>query len=259
MIDRICTIVRMSIRGIAMFFVFATVATFAPPVYAQDAKLGVAQNEAVQDVAADLLKEIYKRAGLTVSIEPYPIVRLADMVQKNEIDGEVSRIGLYFESNPNLIKVEPAYYHLVTAAFAKADKKISVSAPEGLKNHRVGIIRGVYHAAKATEGFPNVVVVDNVTQLFKMLSSDRIDVAVDVSLNGSDVINQLNLKNVQLIGNLAQRELYHVLIPSKKHLAPKISRAIMAMKASGELDSLAKKFEVRRLGAEVSRAAPPQN
>jgi ABC-type amino acid transport substrate-binding protein len=222
------------------------------PAQAQEVRLGIARGEAVQDVAAGLLSEIYKRAGIRLVIEPFPPARLTDMVLANEIDGEVARIGPYFDRNPSLFKVEPSYYHLVTTAFARADKKFSLQSPADLKGRRVGIIRGVYHAVQATAGIPDVVVVDTVVQLFKMLADDRIDVAVDVSINGADVVKQLNLEQIKSAGDIARREFYIVLIPSKQQLAPRLSRVITSMKESGELASLTRQLEQARLAPEGS-------
>jgi len=220
---------------------------FAPPAAAQLVKLGLAQGEAVQDVSAGLLTSIYKRAGLTVDITPLPATRINFMVLRNELDGEVARIGPYFEKNPTLLKVEPAYYHLVTTAFAHANRGIVVKSTEDLKKYRVGIIRGVYHAAIATEGVADVTVTDTVTQLFQMLAARRIDIAVDGSLNGRDAVRQLGLHDIKPVGDLARRDFFNVLIPSKANLTPRIRAAIKAMKASGELEKLTRTLEARRM------------
>lgn len=217
-------------------------------VQAQDAKLGVAQREAVQDVAAELLRTIYQRAGFSLTIEGLPLARLNDMVLKNTMDGEVARIGIYFERNPSLFKVEPSYYHLVTTAFAKIDRNLVISSTDDLKKYQVGIIRGAYHAAKATEGVANLVIVDDVSQLFKMLDAGRLDIVVDAGINGADMINQLGLtSSVKAVGELTRREFFSVLIPSKKDLAPKLSAVIKTMAASGELKKLTEKLENDRL------------
>lgn len=222
---------------------------------AQIVRLGLAEGEAVQDVAADLLTEIYKRAGLTATIEPLPPSRVNFMVLRNEIDGEVARIGPYFDKNPSLFKVEPAYYYLVTSAFAHADRNITIHSTEDLKKYRVGTIRGVYHAAIATQGVPDVTVTDSVTQLFQMLAAKRIDVAVDVNLNGLDAINQLGLKGIKPVGDLAKRDFYNVLIASKADLAVRIAPVIKAMQASGELVKLIKLSEKKRLSSGIRSAA----
>lgn len=233
----------LSLRLIAVI----SMLIIAPNVAAQVVRLGLNEGEAVQDVAADLLTEIYKRAGLTANIEPFPAARANIMALRNELDGEVARIGPYFEKNPRLFKVEPAYYYLVTTAFAHADRNIVITTTADLKKYRVGIIRGVAHAAIATEGVPDVTVTDSVAQLFKMLAAKRIDIAVDVSLNGQDAVNQLGLKGIKPVGDLAKRDFYNALIDSKADLAPRIYSVIKAMKASGELDKLARALEKKRL------------
>jgi ABC-type amino acid transport substrate-binding protein len=86
-----------------------------------------------------------------------------------------------------------------------------------------------------------------VIQLFKMLESNRIDIAVDVGVNGQDMINQLNLKNIGVVSELAKRDFYNALIQSKAHLAPQISSVIRMMKASGELSKLIRRAEKKRL------------
>jgi len=171
------------------------------------------------------------------------------MVLNDQLDGEVARIGPYFEKNPSLFKVEPSYYYLVTTAFAKTDRNIVFNSIGDLKKYRVGIIRGVYHAAIATEGVPKLEVTDSVTQLFKMLESNRIDIAVDVGINGQDTINQLDLKGIKIVGAIAKRDFYNVLIQSKADLAPRISSVIKSMNASGELNKLIKSAEMKRLNA----------
>ena len=238
----------MTLRRNLILLVFVGVMLPAPPVAAQVVRLGMAQGEAVQDVAVDLLSEIYKRAGLTANIEPLPATRISFLVLKNELDGEVARIGPYFDANPSLFKVEPAYYYLITTAFAQADRNIAVASTKDLMKYRVGIIRGVIHATIATKDVPDVTVTDSVTQLFRMLAAKRIDIAVDVSLNGQDTVRQLGLSNIKPVGDLAKRDFFNVLIAAKADLAPRIQAVIKTMKASGELDRMAKVFEEKRLG-----------
>ena len=234
----------------------AALALVVIPVHAmaQALKLGMAQGEAVQDVAAKLLTDIYKRAGLNAAIEPLPPARITILVLRDEIDGEVARIAPYFDKYPRLVKVEPAYYQLVTTAFAKSGRNISISSAEDLKNYRVGIIRGVAHAAIATEGVPNLTVTDSVAQLFRMLDKDRIDIAVDVNMNGQDTINRLGLKTIQPVGHLATRDFYNALIPSRSDLVLTISETIKAMKKNGELDKLARAYERERLAIDLQSA-----
>jgi polar amino acid transport system substrate-binding protein len=239
------------IPAICLFLAWMTLLFAVSPSLgqAQTVNLGLAQGEAVQDVAAELLTEIYKRAGLKLKIEPLPPARLTLMVLNNQIDGEVARVGPYFEKKPSLFKVEPTYYSLETTAFAKSDRAIVINSKNDLKKYRVGIIRGVIHAEIATEGVPKLVVTNSVEQLFKMLDIDRIDVAVDVHINGLDVIRQMNLKGIQPVADLAKRDFFNVLTSSNADLAPRISNVIKTMIASGELATMTQMAEEKRLNA----------
>ena len=70
-------------------------------------------------------------------------VRANAMTLAGEKDGEVGRVLAYTTKNPGLIRVEPAYYHLSTTAFAKSDKGIKITSKEDLQKYRVGIVRGI--------------------------------------------------------------------------------------------------------------------
>ncbi|MDC8784841.1 substrate-binding periplasmic protein [Roseateles koreensis] len=218
-----------------------------------DVRLGIIQHEALQDVAAELLRAIYKRAGLTLRIEPYPSARLERLTRMNQVDGEVSRVAAYFSRNPQLIQVEPAFYALVTSAFARVDRAMTLNSLSELKDYRVGVVKGDVHAAVATEGLP-VVQADDNAQLFRYLESGRIDIAIDAALNGADAIKELSLEGVvKNIGDFNRRELFHVLVPAKREVAAKVSATIRLMQASGELQAMIKRLENARVNSDAPR------
>jgi len=243
----IMEIVDQLIRSALPVWMALLVAIFPARVQAQTVNLSVNQGEVLQDVAAELLTEIYKRAGLTAKIEPSPPARNNFRVLNNQIDGEVARVGSYFEKNPSLLKVEPAFYYLETTAFAKKSRKIVINSEIDLHKYRVGIIRGVAHAQTVTEGVPNLVVVNSVEQLFEMLNLDRIDVAVDAYVNGAKALKQLKLNSIKPVAKLAKRDLYNALIQSKSSLLPRISKVIKTMAVSGELSVMIKNCEKKHL------------
>lgn len=208
-------------------------------------EMNLARNEKAteQAIAASLLTEIYKRAGLTAKIQPLPGARANAMALAGEKDGEVARIPGYAAKNPTLIKVDPPYYYLTTTAFAKGDKGITIKSKEDLKKYKVGVVRGIAHAEAATEGVPGLAVVGDYDQMYQMLEAGRIDVAVDAGANGPYVAKKLGLDNIKAVGELARLDLHNILVPAKKDLAAKIGATIKSMKDSGELDKLAKKHE----------------
>jgi ABC-type amino acid transport substrate-binding protein len=230
------TVVRSALCG-------AFVLTFNSQVAAQELNLARNENAIAQSVAASLLVDVYKKAGLTAKIQPLPGARANAMTLAGEKDGEVARIQAYATKNPTLIKVEPGYYYLTTGAFAKADKGVSVNSKDDLKKYKVGIVRGIAHAEAATEGLAGLQVAGTYDQLYQMLDAGRIDVAIDEGINGPGAVKKLGLKDIKQVGEIAKLDLFNMLHPSKKDLAPKISAAIKALKDSGELAKLTRKYE----------------
>lgn len=231
---------KKAVRSIVFGLVAATTTTLA---LAQNVNLARNEKAPAQAVAAALLTDVYKKAGLTLNIQPMPGARANAAALAGEKDGEVGRIPAYFTKNPTLVKVEPAYYYLTTVAFAKTDKGIKVTSKDDLKKYKVGIVRGIAHAEAATEGMAGVQVVNDYDQLYQMIDAGRIDLAIDEGINGPLVLDRLGLKGISAAGQIASLDLFTVLQPGKKDLAPKISAAIKALKDSGELDKLTKKYE----------------
>lgn len=228
-----------------------TLLTVSAPASA--AELNLVRNEKAteQAIAALLLSDLYKRSGIATEVQPLPAARANAMTLTGEKDGEVGRIQGYATKFPTLIKVEPAYYFITTTGFAKADKGISISTQADLKKYKVGIIRGVAHTTAATEGLSGVQVVADADQLYQMLDAGRIDIALDAGVNGSYMVKKLGLKGINAVGDIARLDLFAILNPAKKDMAPKLSATISALKASGELDKLikAKEAEFIKSGA----------
>ncbi len=230
---------RLALMGLAVF----ALANTTSATMAQELQLGSNENAIAQVVAARLLTDIYTKAGLTVQITPLPGARANALAMAGGKDGEVARIPAYFVKNPSLVKVEPAYYYLTTGVFARADKGIAVSSKEDLQKYKVGIVRGIAHAEAITQGLVDLQVVNTYEQLYLMLNAGRIDVAIDEGINGPATLKALGLKGINQVGEIARLDLFAVLTPARKDLAPKISTAIKAMKASGELGKLTKRYE----------------
>ncbi len=211
-------------------------------VWAQELRLAANEKATEQLVAEILLKEIYKSAGLVAQVEPLPGARANAALLRGEKDGEVARIRAYSERNPSLIRVDPPYYYLTTAVFARQGQKPIKDKAE-LASYRVGTVRGIAHAEAAVAGLSKVEVVSDYEQLFRMLDAGRIDVAIDTGINGRMMIKRLALSRVEQVGELARLDLHTMLHPKHEALAARIGNAIRSMKASGELDKLIERTE----------------
>jgi len=232
-----------TMKNLTQALVGSVALLLAPVAFAENVNLGSNENSASQVVAAKLLTEIYKKAGLTLNVTPMPGARANAMALAGQKDGEVARVPAYFVKNTTLIKVEPAYYYLSSAAFAKSERGVTITSKDDLKKYKVGIVRGVAHAESATEGLAGLQVANSADQMYQMLDAGRIDVAIDEGINGPITLKRLGLKGIAQVGEIARLDLSHVLVPAKKDMAPKISAAIKALKDSGELAKQTKRYE----------------
>jgi len=235
-------------RGIALVLGLALSSAADPTVL----RLAMNENAVEQSIAAAILKEVYRKAGLEARIEPLPGARANANLLAGQLDGEVARVRSYAERNPTLVRVEPSYYHLRTTAFARDGSGIAVEGKDDLRPYRVGHVRGIAHAEAIAEGLPRVEVCNGYEQLYRMLADGRIDVAVDTDVNGIARLRAMGLKNIVPVGTLARLELFHILAPARSAWAPKIGAAIRAMRRSGELDRITARLEKesRPAGAE---------
>jgi polar amino acid transport system substrate-binding protein len=223
--------------------VFSTLMTCTTSAATPIDSLHLASNERLveQVIAAKLLLVIYERSNLAATITPLPPARANLSTLKGMSDGEVARIEAYASKNPSLLKVSPAYYYLSTVAFSKAP--INIRSKDDLKKYKIGAIRGVAHSDAITEGLSNIEYANDARSLFLMLQAGRFDIAIDTGANGQYLIKELNLEEVHAVGELARLELFHILAPSKKHLAARLSETITTLKRSGELETLIKRYE----------------
>jgi polar amino acid transport system substrate-binding protein len=156
----------------------------ASPLAAQELRLARNELAAEQSIAAQILRDIYARAGLGLEVVAMPGKRARVAALDGQVDGEVARVLSYAESNPKLVRVEPGYYRLVSTVFARSGSTIRIAQRQDLHQYRVGIVRGIAHAEAAVAGMPDVVAVGTYEQMYRMLAADRIDVAIDTSTNG---------------------------------------------------------------------------
>ena len=218
--------------------------------WGEDVQLARFPKSANQYIAAQILADVYRKAGLTVSVVALPPARATLEVIAGRIDGEVSRVYTHAEDNPGLVRVEPGYNHFTMASFSKLAIKIESVAD--LQNYRVGIVRGLKAATDLTAGLPNVEKAVNSETLFLMLAAGHLDVAIDVDINGAFEVSRHQLKGVRNVGTLSRTEAFNYLAQRKAYLQSRVGAAIAELKRTGELDRLKRKYEQRfvELGVE---------
>ena len=111
-----------------------------------------------------------------------------------------------------------------------------------MKDLRVGIIRVIRYAEIGTAAAP-IYQADDMTHLFKLLDSGRIEVAIAVR-NAGIIELQKSFKDsgIKIIGKpLHSAPLFHFLHRKNKHLIAKLDRVLQEMRNSGELETLVDK------------------
>lgn len=221
---------------------------------AQAVTLRLAANEklAEQAVAQTVLAEVYHQAGLDLIVTPLPPARANAENLDGTQDGEVARIESYGAKYPSLVRVRPAYYSLTTAVFAREDFSQNIKEKQDLRGYRLGVLRGVQHSLDATEGLPLVQVTQTAEQLYRLLASGRIDLAIDTGINGTYYIKKQNLIGLKEVGTLARLELFHYLNPRHRGLAAKIGTVIQKLIEKRELVPLVERQEKAYLASGVA-------
>ncbi len=202
--------------------------------------INLVRNEklAEQLVAEIILKEVYNQSGYSITVTPLPPARASIKVTRGEYGGEVARIYSYGIKFPELIRVEPSYYYLTTVAYYKKNSDVVVNTVEDLKKYRVGIISGVQHSLDATKDVTRVSIVPGAKNLFLMLRAGHLDVVLDTGINGKKAQKFYNFGDTLHETVLDKLELFHYLHKNQESLVPVLSKTIVALIKSRELQKI---------------------
>lgn len=210
----------------------------ATPAEAMDA-LNITKNMDClpSSASAQVLTEIYRRAGIPLNIVPMPAARGAVEVAEGRADGEVVRISKYGETRPYLIRVEPAYSQLEISVFHKQTFKKVITPTTDLSPFYLGVVRSIKAAEDIVAKAPTVERLNNSAQLVQILNADRIELAIDIADEFKRVQKRLNITGIVEVP-LVKHELFHYLHKKHAALAEPLGRVIVQMKRTGELKRL---------------------
>jgi len=223
----------------------AALASLMPvPAWALETLLITAVNKAGSSaVAARLLAEIYRRAGLGLQVEVLPAARASLVALSDKADGELVRIASYGQTYPQLVRVDPAFYRVSVRAYSLAARSAQVQTRDDLHHYTVAAIRGMAYAQELTDNHPALTLTQNPLQLFRMLAAGRVDVVVCATLAAQQTVNGLGLRDLDVSPELARFELHHYLHARRRALAPRLAEVIRHMRDSGELEQLTQQYE----------------
>jgi polar amino acid transport system substrate-binding protein len=195
-----------------------------------------------QVIGARILEIAYSYLDIPVEFVEMPGRRALRESSEGKIDGEVHRILKIGEDHPTLIRVPTPINYIEPTVFSK-NQNFLVTGCQDLKDHKIGIVRGVRHAEVCTQGMEHVQIVGNSSLLMQILHRDRVDFVITARINGLLQLKNLSLDSIYPLSPPLRRELvYHYLHEKHKALVPRIDSVFKRMKQGGELEGLREKF-----------------
>lgn len=209
---------------------------FASICAAQTATITVSTNNTPSDRKAleEISKEAFRRLGVKFNLTSLPSERSLQFANQGEVDGEGLRVAGLGQQYPDLIQVPERYIRISFVAFAK-DRTISLDKGwASLASRSVAHITG-WKLFEAQAGAARLVnKVDKSEQLFRMLDSGRVDLALYTLTDGNAMLRDMGLKDiVALTPALQEVDMYLYLHKKHAELVPKLAQQLRDMKADG--------------------------
>ncbi len=200
--------------------------------------ISAAEKLQTHDAAIVILKAAYDQIGVVVQFKKVPALRSLVEANNGTTDGDVARIiGTEIEY-PNLIKVPTPIINLQGFVFSNYIDR-PVKDWSDISDLKIGILRGVRYSDIGTKGM-NRIIFDSYFEMFRMVNSGRIDVAVAVLEPGLAIIDRdfPNSGIVPLGEAVLDSYLYHYLHKKNADLIPALNKVFMEMEESGVLKEL---------------------
>ena len=187
----------------------------------------------------DLSKEAFRRIGVDFKLVSLPSERSLHSANLGEVDGEGLRIAGLSGQYPNLVQVPERYIGISFVAFAR-DATIRLDQGwESLKPHRVAFINGWKMFEANASGARSVSKVDKPEQMFLMLDSGRVELALYTRTDGVALARSMGLGAVApLAPALKDVDMYLYLHKKHESLAPRLAQALREMKADGSYNRI---------------------
>ena len=182
--------------------------------------------------------EACKRLGIEVKIIPLASPRTLSNVEKGIDDGNFLRIAGVEKKFPHLVRVPEPIVEVQFVIFSKR-KDLKTTGWESLKPYHVGHVRGWLIAEEKIKDVRQITVVENRTSLFKVLESDRIELAFAELYGGYYLMHTLNLPHLAIAQPpLATQEMYLYLNKKHQKLVPQLTQKLREMKRDGSYNAI---------------------
>lgn len=186
-----------------------------------------------------IVKEAFERLGYQIIIRHRPVERSIREANRCDADGEFMRIEGIERLYPNLILVNEHLFNFEFVTFTTLPV-LKIEGWTSLFNTRVGIVIGWKIVEEQLAGVKLRYDVPDPISLFKMLEAGRIDAAVYARLQGSYILEQLEISGIRIIEPpLAVKPMFLYMNKKYLKLIPELERVLREMKSDGSIDAIA--------------------
>jgi len=224
--------VRFGLTGLLGLFLFVS-------AHAQELVIST-NNTPLDRKALELIsKEAFRRIGVDSRVVGNPSERSLHLANQGEVDGEGLRIAGLGKQYPNLVQVPERFIGVSFVAFAK-DAQITLNQGwASITPYRVSFITGWKMFESNASNARSITKVETPEQMFKMLDSNRIDLALYTRTDGVALTERMGLSSIAPIAPaLKDVDMYLYLNMRHEALVPKLSQALRSMKADGSLNKI---------------------
>lgn len=231
-------------RAIRFFCVVLLWLGTAAGVNAQILQVSHLAGSATAEVGERVMREAFRRIGLTMQLHDVPLPRGLPMADSGELDADLIRPKSIDGRFPHLIRLSVPVVMLDFAAYGRTANIRSMGRDE-MRRLAFGVPRGMLSAQKLVEGL-NATEGPTLAALFEMLSVGRFDIAVLPYAEAEVVIRQTKGPAVYIWPQYWGSEpLYFVLNRKHQALVAPLEQALAQMEGEG----LIRKYHAEMLKA----------
>ena len=133
----------------------------------------------------------------------------------------------------SLVPVNIHLMYMQVAAFSRL-KNISLQSWQDLKPYKIAYELGFKLLENNTRGM-NVIKTSDPHHAFRLLNENKVEMVIDLKLDGMSYIKQQDLKNINMIEPaLKTFAVFHYVHIKHKNLVPNLEQALVTMHESGE-------------------------
>ena len=196
-----------------------------------------------------IVKEACARVGVEVEIIQLPAQRSLSNANLGIDDGDILRIGGMETRYPNLVPVPEPLVKFEFVAFSRG-VEFTPDGWDSLRPFNVGIVTGWKILEEKVVETASLTKTRNSVQLFRMLQTGRLDLAVYNRIEGEWLARKLGFRTIKALHPpLAERDMYLYLHKKHSELAVRLGQQIRAMKEDGIFEAI-KEMTITRLESE---------